>query len=70
MLSVLDPVPAADPAKEAPVDFSALFSDTPKPSGDQPAAAEPAKPEAEGEKKAEGENTVSSFQSWLSSLQK
>ena len=68
--SVPEPLPADEPAKEAPVDFSALFSDTPKPSGDQPAAAEPAKPEAEGEKKPEGENTVSSFQSWLSSLQK
>ncbi|MDO9026598.1 MAG: tetratricopeptide repeat protein [bacterium] len=65
-----EPLPVSEPPKESPVDFSALFSDTPKPSGDLPTAAEPAKPEAEGEKKAEGENTVSSFQSWLSSLQK
>lgn len=65
-----EPQPVPEPAKEAAVDFSALFSDSPKATGEQPAAAEPAKPEAEGEKKAEGENTVSSFQSWLSSLQK
>ncbi|MBI5805289.1 tetratricopeptide repeat protein [candidate division TA06 bacterium] len=65
-----EPQPVPEPAKEAAVDFSALFSDAPKTSGEQPAAAEPPKPETEGEKKAEGENTVSSFQSWLSSLQK
>jgi len=64
------PQPAPEPAKEAAVDFSALFSDTPKDKSDQPAAAEPARPESEAGKKAEGENTVSSFQSWLSSLQK
>ena len=65
-----DSQPVPEPVKEAPVDFSALFSDAPKTQGDQPAVAEPVKPEAEAEKKAEGENTVSSFQSWLSSLQK
>ncbi|MDO9391489.1 MAG: tetratricopeptide repeat protein [bacterium] len=65
-----EPQPVPEPVKEAAVDFSALFSDAPKAPSDQPAAAEPPKPEAEAGKKAEGENTVSSFQSWLSSLQK
>ncbi|MDP2807269.1 MAG: tetratricopeptide repeat protein [bacterium] len=68
--SIPEPQPVPEPAKEAPVDFSALFSDAPKAPGDHPVAAEQPKPEAEAEKKAEGENTVSSFQSWLSSLQK
>ena len=68
--AIPEPQPAPEPAKEAAVDFSALFSDTPKDKSDQPAAAEPARPESEAGKKAEGENTVSSFQSWLSSLQK
>lgn len=64
-----EPQPAPEPAKEPPADFSALFSDSPKPD-ESKAAAGPAMPEAGSEKKAEGENTVSSFQSWLSSLQK
>jgi len=57
-----EPQPIPEPTKETPVDFSALFSDAPK-TQDNQASAEP-------EKKAESENTVSSFQSWLSSLQK
>ncbi|MBI4725723.1 tetratricopeptide repeat protein [candidate division TA06 bacterium] len=67
-----EPQPAPEPAKETPVDFSALFSDVPKIQEKQSPAGEPAKPEAGAgtDKKAEGENTVSSFQSWLSSLQK
>ncbi len=57
-----EPQPIPEPAKETPVDFSALFSDAPKTQDNQDSA--------EPEKKAESENTVSSFQSWLSSLQK
>jgi tetratricopeptide (TPR) repeat protein len=66
----LQAIPA--PAKEAAVDYSALFSDAPKAPEKQSVGPEPVKPEAESgtEKKPEGENTVSSFQSWLSSLQK
>jgi tetratricopeptide (TPR) repeat protein len=69
---ITEPAAAPGPAKEAAVDYSALFSDAPKAQEKQPAGSEPARPEAEAgpEKRPEGENTVSSFQSWLSSLQK
>jgi tetratricopeptide (TPR) repeat protein len=59
-----------------PADFGALFNDSPaseqKP---EPAPLEPEKPAAEakpetGSTSTEGEDTVSSFQSWLSQIQK
>ena len=72
--AVPEPVPAAEPApaarSETPaVDFGALFTDAPvaQPKAEDAAVQPGAKPE---EKPPAGEDTVSSFQAWLSQIQK
>lgn len=71
--AVPEPAPAAEPASAAPaeapaVDFGALFTDSP---------ASPQAPEAQTQSETKpqeqppaGEDTVSSFQAWLSQIQK